>query len=820
MSPDFIAALRESSETAELIGRQGNAELAAERYGELVAEAERVLGRRDTDTLALRHQLAHWTGESGRGEAAVQLFTDLLADRERLQGPCHPDTELARHQLAHWHGRSGRPQEAVRRYEAMRRFAERENRRETALTLLCEVGYWQQKSGDNAAALRVFSQMLQTAQRELGPGHRLVGIARQRYAEVAGVLPFGNEGGREGLRDFFATAAAVEAAGDFPRAVRMYGETAARFEELDGPAGSETLSAHVAQAKAAVRAEDYATAVGCFDRVLACMELQGQLPGSSMYDTVRGQRDELARAAGRTVLRIAERTATLLGEAVQAAPDAACAVLAREAGATDTTRLTVVDDGADDPAGHAWTAGQWGDVLRDLAGQGYEATALCFARADRRPAPEEASVCAELGLPGVYVSRLSDEHVEVEVFVFGEGGPEKARFVVVKDDQDQRLTTSDLDARPTTSAGTAGVGRIAVHPQAVALGGWREMERARPAAGTDRPRAFGTYEVLECVGEGGFGRVYLCQDADGLMVAVKTLHAHLAAAPPIKRGFADEVRAAQRVDGRYTVPVIAADTGGATPWMAVPYVAAPSLQELVEHCGRLEADLVRTLGAGIALALGAIHIEGIVHLDLKPANVLLTEDGPRVIDFGIAQIERLTGPRRGFAGTYAYASPEQLREQPTFTPASDVFSLGTVLARLALGRSPWGRDTPSVVANIRAGTPDLAGLPKDLMQVVRSCLQPDPDQRPTATAVAETLVPGAGDGRIDPPPLPEQARALVTEHATMPATRHHETLAHTRAHAAEDTAWAALRASPAVDATATATASSRDPAVQPAEQGE
>ncbi|MFE7974627.1 serine/threonine-protein kinase [Streptomyces shenzhenensis] len=201
--------------------------------------------------------------------------------------------------------------------------------------------------------------------------------------------------------------------------------------------------------------------------------------------------------------------------------------------------------------------------------------------------------------------------------------------------------------------------------------------------------------------------------------------------------------------------------------------------------------------------LSAIHVEGIVHLDLKPANVLLTEDGPRVIDFGIAQIERLTEPRRGFAGTYAYASPEQLREQPTFTPASDVFSLGTVLARLALGRSPWGQDTPSVVANVRAGPPDLAGLPGDLAEVVRSCLHLDPDRRPTAGEVAEALVPGAGEGRIGPPPLSQQARALVAEHATVPATRRYETLALTRAHAAEDTTWAVPQASRAVDAAVT-----------------
>ncbi|MEU6016374.1 tetratricopeptide repeat protein [Streptomyces sp. NPDC047515] len=343
---EFVASLREGGRAAELTGHQHSAEKAAERYAELVAQAERVLGPQDTDTLALRHQLAHWTGESGQPEVAVRLFARLLADRERVQGPCRRDTELARHQLADWHGRSGRSEEAVRRYEGMRRSAERENRTEMALTLLCEVGYWQQKSGDNAAALRAFSQMLQTAQQELGPGHQLVNVARQRYAEVAGGLPFGNEGGHDGLQDLLATAAAVEAAGDFQRAGRMYGQIAARCEQLHGAGSSHTLSAHVTQAKAAVKAEDYATAVHCFGKVLACIKLQGQGPGSPEYDILRGQRDELARMAGRTVLRITEQTATLLGEAVQAAAETACAVLAREAGASHATCLAVVNDGS------------------------------------------------------------------------------------------------------------------------------------------------------------------------------------------------------------------------------------------------------------------------------------------------------------------------------------------------------------------------------------------------------------------------------------------------------------------------------------------
>ncbi|MFE9451901.1 protein kinase [Streptomyces sp. NPDC006739] len=802
---------------AELIARQFGAAEAAASYAELVAEAERVLGPQDTDTLSLRHQLAHWTGESGRPEAAVRLFVGLLADRERLQGPRHPDTELARHQLAHWHGRSGRPEEAVRRYEAMRRSAERENRTEEALTLLCEAGYWQQKSGDNAAALRAFAQMLQTAQQELGSGHRLVNIARQRYAEVAGGLPFGNEGGHDGLQDLLATAAAVEAAGDFHRAGRMYGQIAVRSERLYGAGSSQTLAARVAQAKAAVAAEDHATAADTFGKVLACLELQGQGPGSPEYDILRGQRDELARMAGRPVLRIAERTATALGEALQTAPETACAVLAREAGTPHATWLALVNPGADEGTWAEWTPEHWAAVLRDMTRGGYDATALCFARDDLRPTPEEASVCERVGLPGLYVSRLGDENVRIQAYVFEGREPATTRVVVVKEEQDEqselgeRPAPGEPDAGKRPPAEVAGDGRVAVHPRAAAIGTWREIERARPAAGADgvdgadRSPVFGAYEVLECVGEGGFGRVYLCQDPDGLMVAVKTLHPHLAAAPPIKRGFAHEVRAARRVDGRFTVPVIAADTDGSTPWMAVPYVAAPSLQELVERCGRLDVGLVRTLGAGIAVALGAIHAEGIVHLDLKPANVLLTEDGPRVIDFGIAQIERLTEPRRGFTGTYAYASPEQLREQPTFTAASDVFSLGTVLARLALGRSPWGKDTPSVVAGIRAGTPDLAGLPEDFAEVVRSCLHIDPRRRPTAGEVAEALVPGAAGGRIGPPPLSDQAQALVMEHATMPATRHYETLAYTRAHAAGDTTWAVPRPSRAADTAATTT---------------
>lgn len=305
---------------AEQAGRRGDTAEAVSRYGAAVAEAARQYGPEAVETLAVRHQLAHWTGESGHPEQAVELFARLLADRERLQGPHHPDSELARHQLAHWYGRAGRFQEAVNRYEIMRRVAVQQGRPETALSLMCEVGYWQHQAGDTAAALRTFAEMLRGAQQELGPTHQLTGIARQRYAELAAGLPFGNEGGHDGLQNLIAAAAEVEASGDFRRAGRLYGQIAAQSESLYGHASAQTLSALVAQAKAAVNAGDHEEAAERFDAVLTCMALQGRGPGTREYDILLGQREELARSAARVTFRIGQQTGTLLGQKVQAAP--------------------------------------------------------------------------------------------------------------------------------------------------------------------------------------------------------------------------------------------------------------------------------------------------------------------------------------------------------------------------------------------------------------------------------------------------------------------------------------------------------------------
>ncbi|MBM9508728.1 protein kinase [Streptomyces sp. KK5PA1] len=746
-----VSSLVEFSGLAEAAGRAGRPAEAVSLYRAMVDAARAVRPPDDPLLLSLRHQLAHWTGESGQPGEAVEMFARLLADREAQQGPRHQDTVLARHQLAHWYGRSGRTEEAARRYAEMHAEAAREGRMETAMDLLCNAAYWQQEGGDTASALRTYTRMLEITERELGPTHQSAAVARQRYAALAGDLPFGHDRGHDSLRDLIVVAHQIGLSGDPRRAGRMYGRVAEMSEYLYGVASSQALDAWTAQAAAAVTAGDAAEASEAYGRVLDCMALRGEGPGTSDYDNLVAQRDKLTRAAAKKIVRLAEPAAELLAGQVTAAPGTAFGLLLRPAGALAATRVRALRDRVGGFGPDALGPEQWAALREDLAEQGLEAVALYAARAGRRPAPGEADLAERLALPYVHASDQGDGTVALEGTAFEGGEPRPVQVVVDPEEQPR--------PEPVVPRG-----RMPFNPNAEALDGWVEVKRAQPARAADGPAAFGPYTVLELVGEGGFGRVYLCQDADGIMVAVKTLHERHAVDPDLREDFAHEVGAARRVESRFTVPVVAADTDGPVPWMAVPYVAAPSLKELA-RVGPLDEQTVRVLGAGIAGALTAIHGQGIVHLDLKPGNVLLTEDGPRVIDFGIAQIERLTEPRRGFAGTYRYASPEQLREEPRFTPASDVFSLGTMLAELALGRSPWGDGGAwEVKIRVCTGAPDLAGLPPGLDRVVRHCLRPDPAGRPTPAEVAAALRPDTPEGSAAT--LPPLARELVREHAT------------------------------------------------------
>ncbi|MDO0927221.1 serine/threonine-protein kinase [Streptomyces sp. TG1A-8] len=283
------------------------------------------------------------------------------------------------------------------------------------------------------------------------------------------------------------------------------------------------------------------------------------------------------------------------------------------------------------------------------------------------------------------------------------------------------------------------------------------------------PRRIGPFEVLGRLGAGGMGLVYLARSASGRRVAIKTVRTELAEDQLFRVRFTREVEAARAVSGFYTAAVVDADPRAAVPWLATAYVPAPSLEEIVNDCGPLPAQAVRWLAAGIAEALQSIHGAGLVHRDLKPSNVLVVEDGPRVIDFGIASgvsNTRLTMTNVA-VGTPAYMSPEQAKDSRSVTGASDVFSLGSTLVFAATGHPPFHGANPveTVFMLLREG-PDVTGLPDELRPLIEACMQMEAPARPTPADLQAQLAPhlfgsGSDDSGTASAWLPEKAVALI-----------------------------------------------------------
>ncbi|MGW7487115.1 serine/threonine-protein kinase [Streptomyces sp. NPDC054786] len=297
-----------------------------------------------------------------------------------------------------------------------------------------------------------------------------------------------------------------------------------------------------------------------------------------------------------------------------------------------------------------------------------------------------------------------------------------------------------------------------------------------PLGAQDPPR-IGDYRLLGRLGEGGMGRVFLARSDRGRTVAVKLVRAELAGEEEFRARFRREVRAAQQVAGEWTAPVLDADTEAEIPWLATGYIAGPSLQQVVGGSGTpLPERTVRILAAGLARALGSIHAAGIIHRDLKPSNVLVSIDGPRVIDFGIARaLEAVSGNgvthTGGAIGSPGFMSPEQVRGAP-LTPACDVFSLGSVLAYAATGRQPFGTADSvahAVMFRIAQEEPDLSAVPEGLRALIAGALAKDPEQRPTpAQLVAQAdggSSDGDGPGADDEPWLPGALTARLGRHA-------------------------------------------------------
>ncbi|MER0243380.1 PQQ-binding-like beta-propeller repeat protein [Streptomyces sp. HSW2009] len=264
------------------------------------------------------------------------------------------------------------------------------------------------------------------------------------------------------------------------------------------------------------------------------------------------------------------------------------------------------------------------------------------------------------------------------------------------------------------------------------------MEPLQP---TD-PRRVGDYELLARLGAGGMGVVYLGRSPGGRAVAVKVVHQRFGRDSHYRARFRREVASARLVTNAYTAPLLAADPEAAAPWLVMGYLPGLTLRQAVDRYGELPPSALHLLAVALAEALADIHRAGLVHRDLKPSNIMLTANGPRVIDFGIARPEDATGitATGSVLGTVGFMSPEQARGGETQAPG-DVFALGAVLAFAALGEEPFGIDDRAItLERIQRGQVDLHRIAdRKLRAAIASCLHPSPGHRPTAADLLDRL---------------------------------------------------------------------------------
>jgi predicted Ser/Thr protein kinase len=267
------------------------------------------------------------------------------------------------------------------------------------------------------------------------------------------------------------------------------------------------------------------------------------------------------------------------------------------------------------------------------------------------------------------------------------------------------------------------------------------------------PERLGPYRLLERLGEGGMGVVYLAADQQQRRVAVKALRPAIAADPNARRRLAREVETMRRVRSPFVAEVLDADVTSDPPYIVTRYVSGRTLEDVVSQDGPLAGAHLARLASGLALALSAVHAAGVVHRDLKPGNVMIANGEPVVIDFGIAQVPdstRLTQTGM-FMGTPGYLAPEVIEGKPS-GPASDVHSWGATVAFAATGRPPFGTGAfETIFYRIINGQPDLNGFPTPLLTIVGQALSRDPARRPdtaelcrrTAALDPSSLVPAA-----------------------------------------------------------------------------
>ncbi|TDC93537.1 serine/threonine-protein kinase [Actinomadura sp. 7K507] len=290
------------------------------------------------------------------------------------------------------------------------------------------------------------------------------------------------------------------------------------------------------------------------------------------------------------------------------------------------------------------------------------------------------------------------------------------------------------------------------------------MPEALPLQPGD-PRRLGSYEVTGRLGVGEQGAVFLGRDPAGRQVAVKVLHVRLSGEPVARSRFAGAFDSARKVSGFCTAAILDADVEGDRPFVVSEWVDGPSLQQLVAEEGPRGGAVVERLAAGMAIAMAAVHRAGALHHDLKPGNVLLGRDGPRLGDFGIASA--LEAVNVTFSGHItedpSYKAPEQLSGRG-IGPAADVFAWASTILFAATGRAPFGTGSPSeVMQRIVYDEVDLTGAPDSLREVLSDAFVKDPADRPTAPDLLQRLLDSSSPlaSRM-PPSMVDEGRALAS----------------------------------------------------------
>ncbi|MCL2092218.1 MAG: serine/threonine protein kinase [Micrococcales bacterium] len=263
------------------------------------------------------------------------------------------------------------------------------------------------------------------------------------------------------------------------------------------------------------------------------------------------------------------------------------------------------------------------------------------------------------------------------------------------------------------------------------------MERIGLAPGTP----IGGYTVVAPLGSGGMGAVYRVVDDGGNVVALKLLHREVGADPVARTRLLREVAALQRLRHPAVARVLDAEVDSTEAFIVTELVAGSSLDQVVRREGPLRAAPLADLADALADALVAVHDAGVVHRDLKPSNVMMTGDGPVLIDFGLARTaddSPLTATSL-VAGSPGFLAPE-LIDGGDPTPAVDWWGWAAVLAFAATGRPPYGTGSlGQVLARTRGGEPDLDGLPTRSGAVLHWALSADPDDRAGPDGVREAL---------------------------------------------------------------------------------